>query len=518
MDIHTTVVQILSNFGAIEDEELDTLATEHLIIEGGISCLMNAWSKFKNSVGLLRAVLDALLNIGNDEAAAEIFMELGAMKDLLHHLKTHGYDNDIMKEIIANVAIFSSFTCGISAIEECTEDPLLLVETLSRFNEENITDNDSEALNDLILALANFSRSASFRKIVGKSNIVDCAAEVISSRLDSPQVILCITKLFSRLCSDEEIATQVTNSGLSTLIRICSLPEYKDNVEVVDTIFSLISTLTQFEKNMRPLVQHGGIKALVHYITIDKKASNPTPPDGLIVAKAMRTLEVIMTVSDEYTRMVIAMGVKKLVLGMMKLCSEDFDVQKAGDSLVKFIDLKSSAKSQAKTNRAALLVRLGEDSGVSVKAENIHTSLPEPKDDPLVQHRTLLSAGAVIRVYTDGKGHNRHVFANLKDAETSAIVVKDPVKNNKGGLRIVFSKLKEVCKGCHDDHKKRSLTGAITSKNASNENCSFFVRSTTGVLLAAECDSESNRDRWVAALEKAVFVHRTWPNKLKPPA
>lgn len=132
----------------------------------------------------------------------------------------------------------------------------------------------------------------------------------------------------------------------------------------------------------------------------------------------------------------------------------------------------------------------------------------------LKKHRNILKAGMIIVDYSpptnsNGSGGGNAIKRHMQLAsDFETLVMKDIVKKSvKGGRRVPLRNLRIVNAGLGPGHYQRMLTGKL--KPVSKADLSFYVTSIKpDDAIFIECQTEADRDRWVAAISSLLIAYR----------
>ena len=117
----------------------------------------------------------------------------------------------------------------------------------------------------------------------------------------------------------------------------------------------------------------------------------------------------------------------------------------------------------------------------------------------------------MVNHFEFGSSLSKQLFAST---DFQAIIVKDPRKGKeRGGVRLPLNKVKEVRRGHGPHHLKKGLFGA--PKPVSKEDASIYICGLhTDDDICVECPNAMDRERMFSAIDRWLYVYRTWPNKL----
>ena len=126
-----SAIELISNFGAIEDDELDEQMTAYLIEEGGLDAILDVMKTYDTSVPILLIGFEALYNIGNDGDAAQKLVELGVVQQSFTVLQNFDYERKLVAQVMKFLSVL---TYNDSAVEVIAEDHLLPIVFHFRIN------------------------------------------------------------------------------------------------------------------------------------------------------------------------------------------------------------------------------------------------------------------------------------------------------------------------------------------------------------------------------------------------
>jgi len=103
----TCAVELLSNFGAIEDEELDAAMTQYIIKEECIETIAAVMHQFDTRVPLLLVAYEALYNIGNDGDAAGILVDIGIVRIAFTTIQNFDYEKSLVAQVMKFLSVLT---------------------------------------------------------------------------------------------------------------------------------------------------------------------------------------------------------------------------------------------------------------------------------------------------------------------------------------------------------------------------------------------------------------------------
>lgn len=296
-----------------------------------------------------------------------------------------------------------------------------------------------------------------------------------------PFVQECLSTL-TRLCGDDELSSQVAEHGMHVLM--AAVNKHSSDPEFLTDAFRLLGHLAFVETNLRIIVQHNGIQAIVNAICSH-------PDSKPLMVRSIQTLDNIAMANQENAAIVIQEGGRELIEEIMKAYDDDEDIQRHGKSAILSMsaleNLSKSAELAAQATRQ--------------KKKAMAT---EAVADPLADHRHMLSAGQVLQVWTKGSPKPCHV---LVSSDWRSIVWQDPKNSKKLGamdLRSVIA----VRAGTGSGHKKSMLSRARVDPD-----CAFSL---VGERASLDLEATVRGDalKWVDALTTLLHVFKSKPHLL----
>lgn len=132
-----------------------------------------------------------------------------------------------------------------------------------------------------------------------------------------------------------------------------------------------------------------------------------------------------------------------------------------------------------------------------------------------------MKAGQIIIDYTpptdnNGRGGGNAIKRHMQlSSDFETLAMKDIVKKSiKGGRRIPLRNLRVVTAGLGPGHYQRMLTGKL--KPVAQADRSFYITSIKPEdAMYIECQTELDRDRWVAAISAYLIAYRHQFEELK---
>ena len=100
-------VMVISNFGAINDEEKDAYATEYIIRERGTVAVKDAMKRYSDNLDIVEATMEALFNLGNEVDAAVELAEMGVMEMTISAMERFDYSENLMSWAAKFISVFT---------------------------------------------------------------------------------------------------------------------------------------------------------------------------------------------------------------------------------------------------------------------------------------------------------------------------------------------------------------------------------------------------------------------------
>ena len=491
-------IMVISNFGAINDEEKDAYATHFIIDEDGTDAVKDAMERMVDSEVIVEAAMEALFNLGNDVDAAVDLADMGVMELTMNAIQKFDYAGDLLSWAIKFLSVFTYAEITLERFAKLHGGEILLKVMQSRMDDEQF-------LQDASLTLSNALVNEDNRNSVQLNNGVQVLLQTMDLYNSNAALVKYVIAALNRLCTKDDVSVEVAKLGMHVFMKGVHA-NLENDTGVLSLIFELFGQLAFVKENIKLLVQHGGIKIFLQMM--DVFGDN----DELMV-QTLNTLDNIVSADEEYAAIMIERDGEAKINLVLEQHPNDARVQHAGKATLLSMTAMSKVKEQegSKVSRGALFARLG-SGAVALsgdKNKQVNDNEPCPEEDPLSKHRNLLRSGSLLKVWDNGAKVTRHIFVSR---DWSSIWIKDTASTSKQAKRIYVNKMRAIMKGLGPGHFK---LGFGKKKASAKEDHSWYVDSPSdGARLALECASEADRDQWFAAMSKFLEVARKWPEKL----
>jgi hypothetical protein len=493
-------IMVISNFGAINDEEMDAYATHFIIEEDGTDAVKDAMEKMADSEGIVEAAMEALFNLGNDVEAAVDLAEMGVMEITMAAIQKFDYAGDLLSWAIKFLSVFTYAEVTLERFARLNGGEILLKVMQSRMDDEQF-------LQDASLTLSNALVNEDNRDTVQHANGVQVLLQTMDLYNSNPSLVKYVIAALNRLCTKDEVSTEVAKLGMHVFMK--SVHANLENTELLSLIFELFGQLAFVKENIKLIVQHGGIKIFLQMMDVFGDQEE-------LMVETLNTLDNIVSADEEFAAIMIERDGESKIKSVMAQHPNEPRVEQKGNATLLSMTAMSKVKEQegSKTSRGALFARLG-GSAVSLtgdKNKNVNDVEECPEGDPLEQHRNLLSSGSLLKVYENGSKVTRHVFVSR---DWQSIWIKDTASTTKQAKRVYLSKIRTIVKGHGPGHFKNGF--GKKQKSSAKEDASWYIDSSAETSkLSLECANQTDRDQWVAAMTKWLEIARKWPEKVKP--
>jgi len=503
-EVIRTAMEVLSNFGAIEDEDMDSEVTGYIVSEGGIAALSEAMKRHDDKVDVLQAGMEALYNLGNDQEAAEVLVAIGVVEMTLSIIRRYDYESELVRQSMKFLSVITYSHVAVARLADIGGVPAMLQAIESRIDDE-------EFLVDAMLTMSNmFYDDRNRTELSQQPNGLATIVQLLELFFINKQLIRFTVTALKRLSAHDETSVAIAESGMHIFMFLVG--EHVDDTEVLSMMFDLFSHLTFVVDNLKIIVQHGGVKVILETMTV-------LQDDAELIAKALHTLDNLVSADMEFATIIIEKGGRAAVEAARDAHPFDEGVKQAAESALLSMNAMARVKNRdgTKTNRGALFARLG--GLVDMSATTAGASLQAAAgQDPLEQHRPLLRGGQVLAEFNSGTGVQRMLKAS---EDWIALTVRD-VGTRKGAKvgsqvpvkRVELRGLRKVLRGCGEGHVKKGIRGRRA--NAAEDKSFYITALRPENELHFEAASTTDRDRWVAAIEQMLFVHTNMPDRLAP--
>ncbi|GMI17199.1 hypothetical protein TrLO_g6315 [Triparma laevis f. longispina] len=491
-------IMVISNFGAINDEEQDAYATHFIIEEDGTDAVKDAMEKMCDSEGIVEAAMEALFNLGNDVEAAVDLAEMGVMELTMAAIQKFDYAGDLLSWAIKFLSVFTYAEITLERFATLNGGEILLKVMQSRMDDEQFLQDSSLTLSNALVNEAN-------RDSVQHANGVQVLLQTMDLYNSNPNLVKYVIAALNRLCTKDEVSIEVAKLGMHVFMK--GVHANLENTELLSLIFELFGQLAFVKENIKLIVQHGGIKIFLQMMDVFGDQEE-------LMVQTLNTLDNIVSADEEFAAIMIERDGEAKIRSVLAQHPHEPRVEHAGNATLLSMTAMSKVKEQegSKTSRGALFARLG-GGAVSLtgdKNKNVNEVEECPEGDPLEQHRNLLRSGSLLKVYENGNKVTRHVFVSR---DWMSIWIKDTASTTKQAKRVYLTKMRAIIKGHGPGHFKNGFSKK--QKSSAKEDASWYIDSSAETSkLALECANETDRDQWVAAMSKWLEVSRKWPEKV----
>ncbi|KAJ8608985.1 hypothetical protein CTAYLR_008975 [Chrysophaeum taylorii] len=514
MDVHSdapkalrNAVELISNFGAVEDEACDERATAAIVDGGAIEGIHRVLDSHQSAqdAPLMTACFDALYNVGNDERAARKITDQGLCEVVLSCLEMYGdLDRELLRQCVKLVSVLTYNDFSVERLTEISAATSLLDAALAAHS------NDEEVVVDSVLSLSNLVTVRQTARVFLDKTYLKDVLELLDVYDKNAEVVKFVVVTLVRLATDDELSQKIAEDGMPYVMRTTAA--FVEDAEVLSLVFELLGQLAYVKSNLRALVGAGGIKVLLS--TLETFDDDPE-----LVVKAIATLDNLVSADVEYATVVVERDGE----GLLKECAakwvRDPPVVRATETTLLSIQAMIAQKEKQRTNRAALFARLGDDEMDvdKLKTAKLHareTAEPEPRDDPLRKYREMFAAGTVFKQWDKGKAANRMLLAS---ADWAALLTRDTTKGAAIHARIPLDDLRAARYGFGENHLVKSMISKKTKPTAPEDRCFYLTgyhNAKAVEIIAGECAKKVDRDRLVDALSTLFKVATLWPHRL----
>ena len=502
-DVLKLAIMVISNFGAINDEEMDAHATSYIINEGGAHAVRDCMTDMPDSVGIVEASMEALFNLGNDIEAAVDLAELGVMELTMAAIQKFDYEADLLHWAVKFLSVFTYAEATLERFASLNGCEILLKGMQSRIEDEQF-------LHDAGLTLSNALFSESNRTAVEKCHGVPILLRTMDMYNGNAELVKFIVAALNRLCTNDDASLVVAELGMHVFMK--AVQANLEDTPLLSLIFELFGQLAFVKENIKLIVQHGGIKIFLQMMEV-------FGDDEELMCQTLNTLDNVVSADEEYAAIMAEKQGKEQIQAVMKLHVGVARVEHAGRATLLSMSAMTKVKEDegSKVSRGALFARLGSEFVEMSGDKHKKVALAEqpPEEDPLRPYRSLLRSGSLLKVYVNGSKSSRHVFVS---SDWGSIWIKDTASTSKQAKRIHLAKLRGVERGLGIGHMKAGYGRGGKGKSSAKDACSLHLNSLAdNNRLSLECSSEAERENWFLALEMFHKTAKLWPHLLQDP-
>ena len=492
-------VMVISNFGAINDEEKDAYATEYIIRERGTVAVKDAMKRYSDNLDIVEATMEALFNLGNEVDAAVELAEMGVMEMTISAMERFDYSENLMSWAAKFISVFTYAEETLGKFAELNGCEKLIEMMQKRLDDEPF-------LEDACLSLSNALVNEANREVLEHGTGITVLLQSLDLYNNNENLVKYVIGALNRLCTSDEVSAEVAKQGMHVFMKTLAIATECDSIDVLSLIFELFGQLAFLKDNIKYMVQQGAIKVLLQMMEVfmDNKE---------LMIQTLNTLDNIISSDEEYAAILIEKGGQAKIDEVKNMHPGDQALLKQLNITITSINAMSKIKEQVgtKVNRGALFARLGRDV-VTLEGEERNVGREKaPDGDPLDKYRTYLQRGFSVQVHDKGRKWEKHVFVSK---DWASITIKDETSSSKIKKKISIRKIKGATGGYGPGHSGKQKRKKVRAKE---ERCLHLESSADDHKLALECASETERDRCLEALSTLFEVSRKWPKKVAPP-
>jgi len=504
-------MELISNLGAIEDDDIDEEMTKYLIEEEAPQLIIEVMSYYDTSVPVLLVTYEALYNIGNDENAAGIFVDMDVIKLAFTTIQNFDYEKQLVAQAMKFLSVMSYDERAVDEIAELGWLPIVFQAIQTRLNDEDFV------LDSVMVICNSVNDERSQQIVVEDKELLQELLELLNIYDESVDVVQQVIITCSRLATNEEVSLLMAAEGMSYFMRTTADLGMSDT-DLLGHLINLLFYLAFQKENIKVIVQHGGIRVLIAVMEVEDYQS-----DVQLMLKAVGMMDNVVSADEEFADIVEDKGGKGLVEILKSVHQYDSDMKSATTSCLLTMEAMAKQKQEdgSKTGRAALFARLGADAVSLEKSRSIRTGSmadnAEPEEDPLGAYRSLLSGGTKCKVWNKGSPSEQKFTVS---DNYNAIILKD--LKSKSGIRLALRGMDLVTAGYGEGHMKKSSFGSSSCKDPSERCLKITEKPKPGEapkeVVALSFSSQDEYDAWFPAVARLVETNKNWSHRLKDPS
>eukprot|EP00616_Rhizochromulina_sp_CCMP1243_P018529 CAMPEP_0118996622 /NCGR_PEP_ID=MMETSP1173-20130426/60396_1 /TAXON_ID=1034831 /ORGANISM="Rhizochromulina marina cf, Strain CCMP1243" /LENGTH=338 /DNA_ID=CAMNT_0006948025 /DNA_START=8 /DNA_END=1020 /DNA_ORIENTATION=+ len=323
-----------------------------------------------------------------------------------------------------------------------------------------------------------------------------------------------------------------------------AVAEHLEDTQLLAIIFELFGELAFILDNLQTIIHFGGLKLVCDTIELYQH-------DGLLLVKAMQTLDNLISAQAEYAFVAERRGVDRMLTDIMNTYAQDPQVLSVAETtkLSLQAQLRVADRDNAKTHKAFLYARLGRqyvnlENSRGKKRVSILRDDYGSVVDPLQEYREFLSQGVAVKVYVRGQTVAKVIRPS---SAWDALLLRDEGQRTSLSQivppRVLLKNIGSIEPGAGKGHARRGLLAASHAKDShcftltsllsggsvissrtrsrsssttarqnssslSTPPSSSILRPQVGGVVYGEVNSEEIRDRLVDAVRAMLSVMR----------
>lgn len=281
-------MELISNLGAIEDDDLDEEMTRYLIEEEAPQIIIEVMNHYDTCVPVLLVTYEALYNIGNDEAAAEIFVGMGVIKLAFTTIQNFDYEKMLVAQVMKFLSVMSYDERAVEEIAVLGWLPIVFQAIQTRLDNE-------EFVLDAVMVICNSVNDERSQQIVVEDrDLLHQLLDLLNTYDESVDVVQQVIITCSRLATNEEVSLLMASEGMPFFMRATADLGMSDT-ELLGHLFGLLYYLAFQKENIKVIVQHGGIRVLCAVMEVDEYQN-----DAALMLKALGMMDNVVSADEEF--------------------------------------------------------------------------------------------------------------------------------------------------------------------------------------------------------------------------
>ena len=454
--------------------------------DAGATALVAA--QVRRNGAVVHAAIDALAAIASDSEVAEVMLEKQELAEAVSEAaEAVGTSDAAFAASCATLVAVASFARAAVAREALVRGggfALLLTCADRPSASAALARSAARALRNLAGGSA---AQAQLRELGGVPVFVSLLAASLADREVTEDVL----RALAALVVDDELSACVAAVALPTAMR--AVDRHAQEPAVLGACFAVLRRLTFTESNVERVIEAGAVPRVV-------AAAARFAEDAPFLAQCLRTLETLATASPRGAEAVADEGGIELAESAREAHADSEEVQHEAASALASLSVAMRAVDTA--SHAARAVRLarsraaasgaGAGAMMGATAAGADATGASSLARVVVEHRGLLRAGKLLKMWTKGTAMPAHV---LVAADGRSIAWQEPRAPYAQVRAVELRSLSGVRAGLGAGHAR----GALSLGAPCDAACAFALACDRGGDVSLEASSEKERDAFVAA-------------------
>lgn len=246
VDFVRTALDVLSNFGAIDDDDLDAEATECIINDGGLEQLVACLKFHHTNSSVLISGMEALYNIGNDDNAADLLVNLNVLEMTLLIMQTYDYEKSLVRHCMRFLSVLTYAEVSLARFNSLTGVAIMIQVMRGRGDQEDL-------LLDALAVLTNVFILEENRRAFLEAGGLTVLFQFVELFTGHSEITKAILNCLCRSAQDDILSTRIAEDGMHLFMTMVAM--HLDDTAILSQVFELLGHLAFVKSNLKIIVQ-----------------------------------------------------------------------------------------------------------------------------------------------------------------------------------------------------------------------------------------------------------------------